>query len=54
MKQLISGDTAGPKLFVPTGQFSYQIIGIYATFIDPDETTHFEESQRDLIYCTCR
>ena len=28
MRQLISGDTAGPKLFVPTGQFSYQILGI--------------------------
>ena len=29
MRQLTSGDTAGPKLFVPTGQFSYHILGIW-------------------------
>ena len=28
MRQLILGDTAGPKLFLPTGQFSYQILRI--------------------------
>ena len=28
MRQLIFGDTAGPKVFVPTGQFSYLIFEI--------------------------
>ena len=59
MRQLILGNTARPKIFCPYWSIFLSNIWdlhtrFYATIIDPDETSHFEESQRDLIICTYR